>query len=94
MEYLRNIEGRVRGSGARPPRPTRHYPPLFPYVFLIYSIKSRSGHDQSQTFDSIVHVSGPKLRLFEVRNFILVLHGFASRNPKNIVFPLGNAIFK
>ena len=35
---------------------------IFSFVcFVIYSVNSRSGHDQSQTFGSISHASGPKL---------------------------------
>ena len=29
--------------------------------FLIYGVKSRSGHDRSQSFVSILHISDPKL---------------------------------
>ena len=50
--------------------------------FLIYEVKSRSGHDRSQSFGSISHMSGPKLTLWG--NFIMVLHGFVSRSPKII----------
>ena len=46
----------------------------------------RSGHVQIPTFGIISHVSGPKLTFGG--NFIMVLHGFASRSSKNIVFPL------
>ena len=35
---------------------------LFSFVcFVIYSVNSRSGHDQSQTSGPISHASGPKL---------------------------------
>ena len=58
---------------------------VFPFAcFVIYSVNSRSGHDRSQTFGSISHVSNPKLTFWG--NFIILLHGFAWRNPKNIVF--------
>ena len=33
-------------------------PKYFPYI---YGVKSRSGHDRSQSFGPISHVSGPKL---------------------------------
>ena len=33
--------------------------------FLFYGVKSRSGHDRSQSFASISHISDPKL-IFEV----------------------------
>ena len=52
--------------------------------FLIHEVKSRSGHDRSQSFGSISHISGPKLTFWG--NFIMVLHGFVSRSPRNIVF--------
>ena len=29
--------------------------------FLIYGVKNRSGHDRSQSFGSILHVSDPKM---------------------------------
>ena len=45
---------------------------------VIYSVNSRSGHDRSQTFGSISHISGPNLTF--AGKFIMVLHGFASRN--------------
>ena len=48
--------------------------------FAICSVNSRSGHDRSQTFGSSLHVSGPKQIFWG--NFIMVLHGFASRNSK------------
>ena len=54
---------------------------IFSFVwFVIYSVNSGSGHDRSQTFSSISHVSGPKLTFW--RNFTTVLHGFASRSEK------------
>ena len=43
----------------------------------------RSGHDWSQSFGSISHVSGPKL--IDWGNFIMVLNGFARRSSKNMV---------
>ena len=46
--------------------------------FLIYGAKSRSGHERSQSFGPISHVSGPKLTFWG--NFIMVLHGFAWRS--------------
>ena len=51
--------------------------------FLSYGVKSRSGHDRSPIFGPISHVSGTKLSFWS--NFIMVLHGFASRSPKNTV---------
>ena len=57
--------------------------------FLIYSVNSRSGHDWSPTFGSISHVSGSNLTFW--CNFIMVLHGFASRSSKNnVLFPSKN----
>ena len=56
--------------------------------FLIYGVKSRSGHARSQSFGPIWHVSGPKLTFWG--NFIMVLHGFAARSLKNMVFPSKN----
>ena len=53
--------------------------------FVIYSVNSSSGHDRSQTFGPISQVLNPKPTFWG--NFIMVLHGFASRSPKNIVFP-------
>ena len=50
--------------------------------FLIYGVMSRSGHDRSQSFGSILQISGPKL-IFGC-NFQVILHGFAPRSPKNI----------
>ena len=45
------------------------FPRYVPYIsfvcFLIYGVKSRSGHDRSPSFGSISHVSDPK-QLFEV----------------------------
>ena len=49
--------------------------------FLICAVKSRSGHDRSQSFDPISHASDPKLTFSG--NFIMVLHGFAWRSSKN-----------
>ena len=43
--------------------------------FLIYGVKSRSGHDRSPTFVSISYDSGPKLTFWV--NFIMILHGVA-----------------
>ena len=58
---------------------------IFPLVcFFIHGVKSRSGHDRCQSFGSISYVSGLKLTFRG--NFIMILHGFASRNPKNMVF--------
>ena len=37
----------------------KYVPYVFPCVFLIYGVKSRSGHDRSQSRGSISHVSGP-----------------------------------
>ena len=41
------------------------FPKYIPYTslacFLIYGVKSRSGHDRSQSFGPISHVLGPKL---------------------------------
>ena len=34
---------------------------FFLVCFLIYGVKSRSGHDRSQSFGAISHASGPKL---------------------------------
>ena len=34
---------------------------IFPLCFLIYGVKSRSGHDRSQSFGTIWHVSGPEI---------------------------------
>ena len=51
--------------------------------FLIYGVKSRYGHDRSQSFGPILHASGPK-QSFRC-NFQMILHGFAPRSPKNIV---------
>ena len=50
---------------------------------LICGVKSRSGHDRSQSFGQISHVSGPKLTFWG--NFIMVLHGFAWRSSKYTV---------
>ena len=52
--------------------------------FSIYGVKSRSGHDGSQSVGWISHTSGRKLSYWG--NFIMVLHGFASRSSKNTVF--------
>ena len=51
---------------------------MFLMCFLIYGVKHRSGHDRSQSFGPILHVSDPKLKFWG--NFILVLHGFAWRS--------------
>ena len=57
---------------------------LFPLVcFLVYGVKSRFGHDRSQSFGPMLHVSGPKLSFSG--NFQLIMHGFAPRSPTNIV---------
>ena len=45
---------------------------------------------RNQTFGPLSHVSDSKLTFRG--NFIMVLHGFASRNPKIILFPLKNII--
>ena len=52
--------------------------------FLSFSVNSSSGHDRSQSFGPISHVSGRKLSCWG--NFIMVLHGFAWRSSKNTVF--------
>ena len=41
--------------------------------FLIYGVKSRSGHDRSQSFGPISHVSGPEMTFWN--DFIVILHG-------------------
>ena len=65
---------------------------IFPLVcFLIYSVNSRSGHDRSPTFGSISHVSGPKLTFWN--NFQMIMHGFAWRNSKNIVFSYQTTVY-
>ena len=46
------------------------FPRYVPYIslvcFLIYGVKSRSGHDRSQSFGPISHVSGPKLTFWGI----------------------------
>ena len=42
----------------------------------------RSGHDRSQNFGSISHISGPKLNFWS--NFQMILYGFAWRNSKTL----------
>ena len=59
--------------------------------FLIDGVKSRSGHDRCQSFGPILYVSNPTL-VFSY-NFQMILHGFASRSPKNIVFFIKNMVF-
>ena len=62
---------------------------LFSFVcFVIYSINSKSGHDRSQTFYSISHISGQQLGFWG--NFIMALHGFARSNSKNKVLRTTN----
>ena len=50
--------------------------------FLIYGVKSRSGHDRRQSAGPISHASGSKPSFW--CNFQMILHGFAWRSPKNI----------
>ena len=52
--------------------------------FFIYGVKSRSGHDRSQSFHPISHASGPKMTFWH--NFHMILHGFAWRNQKTYKF--------
>ena len=59
--------------------------------FLIYSVNSRSGHDQITTFGKISYVSGPKLTFWG--NSLMILHGFAWRSSKNTFSWLRNDIF-
>ena len=56
--------------------------------FLIYGVKSRSGHDRSKSFGPISDVSGPKLTFWG--NFLMILHGFVWRNLENIAFASKN----
>ena len=49
------------------------------------------GHVRFPTFDQVLHASD--LEITFGSNFLMILHGFASRNPKNIVFQFKNAIF-
>ena len=39
----------------------KYVPCISLVCFLVYWVKSRSGHDRNQSFGSISHVSGPKL---------------------------------
>ena len=76
--------GRGAGGegGARTPPPTRPSPPV--YGFL--QISNGFGWISCMwicTFWQIVHVSGLEMTFWG--NFIMVLHGFASRSPKNTV---------
>ena len=59
--------------------------------FLIYGVKSKSGHDWIQSFGPTLHASGPKIGFW--RNFIMILHGFCWRSwkiklfwPKTLIF--------
>ena len=55
---------------------------VFSFVcFVIYSINSRSGHDRSQTFGSISHVSGPYGSIW--RNFDWIRHHLIRIWPSN-----------
>ena len=56
--------------------------------FLIYGVKSSFGHEQMMSVGQISHVSVPKLSFWG--NFMMVLHGFASRSPKNTVLRQNN----
>ena len=56
--------------------------------FLIYGVKSRSGHDRSQSFWQILHMSGPKLTFGG--NFQMILYGFAWRSSKNTFWKPSN----
>ena len=49
--------------------------------FLIYGVKSESGHDRSQSFNKISHILTPKLTFWGKSD--LVLHGFVWRSSKN-----------
>ena len=49
--------------------------------FLICGVKSRSGHDRSQSFSSILHVRVQRWVFDEIsRWFCMVLHGEAQKN--------------
>ena len=52
--------------------------------FLIYGVKSKSGHDWSQSFGPIWHVSGPEMVFW--RNDIMILHHFCRRSSKIKLF--------
>ena len=78
----------------------KYFPYLFIYVyipymfhifslvcFLIYSVNSRSGHDQITTFGQVLHVSDPKLTFRgSSRWFCMVLCG--GTKEKNLVVSL------
>ena len=51
---------RPNGAAAEGGRPIGAPPKAAP-VFLIYGVNSESGHDRSQSFGSIWHVSGPEI---------------------------------
>ena len=59
---------------------------LFSYINLsyFYGIKRRSGHDWSQRFGPIWHVSGPKMVFW--RNDTMILHHFCWRSWKIKLF--------
>ena len=59
--------------------------------FLIYGVKSRSGHDRSQSFGPIWHVSGPEMVFW--RNDIMILHHFCWRSSKITLFWPNTLIF-
>ena len=81
LHKLRNTQGNRYGSNLR-----NIYIHIYIYIlnmshifslvcFLIYGVKSRSGHDRSQSFGSILHVSGAKLSFWCIsRWFSTVLH--------------------
>ena len=52
--------------------------------FIIYGVKRRSGHDGSQSFCLIWHVSGPKMVFW--RNDIMILHHYCWRSSKIKLF--------
>ena len=59
--------------------------------FLIYGVKSKSGHVWFQTFGPIWHVSGPKIVFW--RNDIMILHHFCRRSSKIKLFWQKTLIF-
>ena len=72
------------------------FPEYVPYIslvcFLIYGVKSRSGHDRSQSFGSVSHVPGPKLTFWG--NFQMILHGVVLRSSNNKVVPSKNVVWR
>ena len=53
-------------------------------MFLIHGVKSKSGHDRSQSFGSILDVSGQKFGFRQ--NFIMILHVFGGEAEKTRYF--------